>query len=98
MAIKKVFKSHAYKIPISATKSMTGHLVGAAAAVELIATIMSINENKIHPTINYEVPDPECDLDYTPNKPRELLVEYAISNSLGFGGHNSTITVGKFKA
>jgi 3-oxoacyl-[acyl-carrier-protein] synthase II len=96
-AIKKVFGTYAKRIPISSTKSMIGHLLGAAAAVELIATVLSIRDSIIHPTINYEVPDPECDLDYTPNEARHLEVEYAISNSLGFGGHNSVITVGKYR-
>ncbi|MBI4245544.1 MAG: beta-ketoacyl-[acyl-carrier-protein] synthase II, partial [Planctomycetes bacterium] len=73
-----------------------GHLLGAAAAVEFVATIMSINSNRIHPTINYEEPDPECDLDYVPNQMREHQVNIAISNSFGFGGHNSCIAVGKY--
>ncbi|MBI4243537.1 MAG: beta-ketoacyl-ACP synthase II, partial [Planctomycetes bacterium] len=89
LAVKKVFGQGAYKIPISSTKSMIGHLLGAAAAVEFVATIMSINSNRIHPTINYEEPDPECDLDYVPNQMREHQVNIAISNSFGFGGHNS---------
>lgn len=97
MAIKKVFGDHAYRIPISSTKSMTGHLLGAAGSVELIAAILSINKGVIHPTINYENPDPECDLDYVPNTAREISIETALSNSLGFGGHNGTIVVKKFK-
>jgi len=97
MAIKKCFGSAAHQVPISSTKSMTGHLLGAAAAIELLATILSIRDSVVHPTINYETPDPECDLDYVPNQPRKVAVEYAMSNSLGFGGHNSAIVVGKFR-
>ncbi|MDI3534552.1 MAG: 3-oxoacyl-[acyl-carrier-protein] synthase [Thermosediminibacterales bacterium] len=96
MAIKKVFKEHAYKMAISSTKSMTGHLLGAAGAVEFIACILSVKNNIIPPTINYEIPDPECDLDYVPNEARRTEVNYALSNSLGFGGHNTTIIVKKF--
>jgi 3-oxoacyl-[acyl-carrier-protein] synthase II len=97
-AIKRTFGPHAYKMPISSTKSMVGHLLGAAAAVELLATARSIQEDQVHPTINLETADPECDLDYVPNKPRHCTVEYAISNSLGFGGHNSAIIIGKPRA
>jgi 3-oxoacyl-[acyl-carrier-protein] synthase II len=94
-AIKRVFKDHAYNLSISSTKSMIGHLLGAAGAVELIATAFSIKYNIIHPTINLEHPDPECDLDYTPNKMREREVRAAISNSFGFGGHNTAIVLKK---
>jgi 3-oxoacyl-[acyl-carrier-protein] synthase II len=94
-AIKKTFGAHARKIPISSTKSMIGHLLGAAAAVEMVATILSIRDGVVHPTINYETPDPECDLDCVPNEKRRVAVEYAMSNSLGFGGHNSAIVVGR---
>lgn len=94
--IKEVFGDHAQKIAISSTKSMLGHLLGAAGAIELIACIKSLNENIVHPTINYETPDPECDLDYVPNKAREMEVRAAISNSLGFGGHNAALIVKKF--
>ena len=76
---------------------MLGHLIGAAGAVELVVASLSVKNNKIHPTINYETPDPECDLDYVPNEGRELNVNYTISNSFGFGGHNATVVVGKFK-
>jgi 3-oxoacyl-[acyl-carrier-protein] synthase II len=94
-AIKKTFGDAARKIPVSSTKSMTGHLLGAAAAVEAIACILSIRDGVVHPTINYETPDPECDLDYVPNEKRKIDVRYTMSNSLGFGGHNSAIILGK---
>ncbi len=97
LAIKKVFGDHAKKVPISSTKSMTGHLLGAAGGVELIACIMSIKDNMVHPTINYQTPDPACDLDYVPNKSRQVNVNAALSNSLGFGGHNATLIVKRFK-
>jgi 3-oxoacyl-[acyl-carrier-protein] synthase II len=95
-AIKEVFGERAKKIPVSSTKSMIGHLLGAGGAVELIATIMSMEEGVLHPTINYEFPDPDCDLDYVPNKMRKMDVNVALSNSFGFGGHNITIAVKKF--
>jgi 3-oxoacyl-[acyl-carrier-protein] synthase II len=95
-AIKAVFGERAKSIPISSTKSMVGHLLGAGGAVELIATIMSIEEGLLHPTTNYEFPDPNCDLDYVPNQLRKKDVEVAISNSFGFGGHNITLAVRKF--
>ncbi|MEO0238604.1 MAG: beta-ketoacyl-ACP synthase II [candidate division WOR-3 bacterium] len=95
-AIKKLFGEYAYKIPVSSTKSMTGHLLGAAGAVEFIATVMSVYTDKIHPTRNYEFPDPECDLDYVPGTYRELTVNYALSNSFGFGGHNASLLVKKY--
>ncbi len=97
LAIKKVFGEYAYKIPISSTKSMTGHLLGAAGAVELAAVLTCMQNNFIHPTINYETPDPECDLFYVPNKPIEKEINVAISNSFGFGGHNAAIVVKKYK-
>jgi 3-oxoacyl-[acyl-carrier-protein] synthase II len=96
LAIKKAFGERAYKIPISSTKSMTGHLLGGAAAVELAATVIGMQEGFIPPTINYETPDPDCDLDYVPNKMRERQITCALSNSLGFGGHNATIVVKKY--
>jgi 3-oxoacyl-[acyl-carrier-protein] synthase II len=96
-AIRRTFGDYAKKIPVSSTKSMIGHLLGAAAAVELVATVLSIRDGVVHPTINYETPDPECDLDYVPNEKRAVDVRYAMSNSLGFGGHNSAIVVGKFQ-
>jgi 3-oxoacyl-[acyl-carrier-protein] synthase II len=95
-AIRKTFGDVAKKIPVSSTKSMVGHLLGAAAAVELIATALSIRDGVVHPTANYETPDPDCDLDYVPNQKRAVEVKYAMSNSLGFGGHNSAIIIGKF--
>lgn len=98
MAIKKAFKDHAYKLKISSTKSMTGHLLGAAGGIEAIATILTIERGVIPPTINLETPDPECDLDYTPNEACTMDVNYALSNSLGFGGHNGTILFKKYKA
>jgi len=97
-AIKTVFGDQAYKIPIQATKSMIGHLLGAASAAELIATIKSMEAGIIHPTINYQEPDPECDLDYVPNQAREAEVRVAISNSFGFGGHNVCLVIKKFES
>ncbi len=97
LAIKKVFGERAYKIPISSTKSMIGHLLGAAGAIEALATIMTIHTGIIHPTINYENPDPECDLDYVPNEARKKEVNVAISNSFGFGGHNVCLAFKKFE-
>jgi 3-oxoacyl-[acyl-carrier-protein] synthase II len=94
MAIKQVFGVHARELAVSSTKSMTGHLLGASGGIELIACVLSIAHGVIHPTINYVTPDPECDLDYVPNAPRERRVRYAISNSFGFGGHNCTLAVG----
>ena len=92
-AIKAVFGDYAYQVPISSTKSMTGHLMGAAGAVEAIVCVKTIQEGIIHPTINYEYPDPECDLDYVPNVARPADVKIALSNSSGFGGHNATIVI-----
>jgi 3-oxoacyl-[acyl-carrier-protein] synthase II len=97
LAIKKVFGNFAKKVHISSTKSMTGHMLGAAGAVEFIACCLTIKHKVIHPTINYENPDPACDLDYTPNKAIEAKVKVALSNSLGFGGHNATLLVKEFK-
>jgi 3-oxoacyl-[acyl-carrier-protein] synthase II len=97
MAIKKVFGEQAYKVPVSSTKSMTGHLLGAAGGVEIIACVMALRDNTIPPTINYETPDPDCDLDYVPNQARKGTFNVALSNSLGFGGHNATLVVKKFQ-
>jgi 3-oxoacyl-[acyl-carrier-protein] synthase II len=95
-AIKSLFGDYAYKIPISATKSMIGHLLGASGAAELAATLLGMEEDWVPPTINYEFPDPECDLDYVPNKAREVRVNFAISNSFGFGGHNAVIAIKRY--
>jgi len=97
VAIKSVFGERAYKVAISSTKSMTGHLLGAAGAVEAIACLYAIRDGIIPPTINYEFPDPECDLDYVPNTPRKQKVRAAMSNSFGFGGHNATLILGAYE-
>ncbi len=91
VAIKNVFGPHAYRLPISSTKSMIGHLLGAAGAVEAIASFKALQEGLIHPTINYEHPDPECDLDYVPNTARPAELHTVMSNSFGFGGHNACL-------
>ena len=96
-AIKAVFREHAKKIPISATKSMTGHLLGGAGAVEMAACTLAIRDSFVPPTINLDNPDPECDLDYVPHQGREKKVRVAINNSFGFGGHNATLVVTKFE-
>ena len=95
MAIKKVFKDHAKKLMVSSTKSMTGHLLGAAGGIEAIACAIGIKEKIVPPTINYQYPDPDCDLDYVPNSPRKKEFKVALSNSLGFGGHNASIILRK---
>ena len=97
MAIKKSLGAYAKKVMISSTKSMTGHLLGAAGGVEFVVCCLAIKDSVVPPTINYENPDPDCDLDYIPNTARELKIEVAASNSLGFGGHNATLIVKKFK-
>ena len=96
-AIKSVFEDHATKLAISSTKSMTGHLLGAAGGVEAIISVLSIKDGIIPPTINYRTPDPECDLDYVPNEARKQDIKVALSNSLGFGGHNATIVFKKYE-
>jgi len=95
-AIKTVFGEHARSMAVNSTKSMIGHLLGAAGAVEAIATIKSICDSKVHPTINYETPDPECDLNYVPNAGRDWTVNVAISNTFGFGGHNASLLFKKY--
>jgi len=94
-AIKTVFGDHAYAIPCNSTKSMTGHLLGAAGAIELVTILKSIQDNKVHPTINLDTPDPECDLDYVTEGARDWDINYAVSNSFGFGGHNVSLIVGR---
>lgn len=96
-AVKKVFRDYAYKMNLSSTKSMTGHLLGAAGAVESIASVLAIVNDKIPPTINFKTPDPECDLNYTFNKPQDRKVNYALSNAFGFGGHNTSVIFKKFE-
>jgi 3-oxoacyl-[acyl-carrier-protein] synthase II len=96
-ALKIALGNHANKVAISSTKSMIGHLLGAAGAVEAIATLLTINRGMIHPTINYENPDPECDLDYVPNTARRQDVRTAISNGFGFGGHNAVVVLARYE-
>ena len=96
LAIKEVFKAKAYRIPVSSTKSMTGHLLGAAGAVEAVFSILSIRDQVCPPTINYENPDPECDLDYVPNTARKCTINTVVSNGFGFGGTNSTLVFRRF--
>ncbi len=96
-ALKLALGDHAYKVAVSSTKSMIGHLLGAAGAVEAIATLLTITRGIIHPTINYENPDPECDLDYVPNTARRKDVRVAISNGFGFGGHNAVVVLAKYE-
>ncbi len=98
MAIKRLFGEAAYKVPVSSTKSMTGHLLGAAGGVEAVAAIKTVMEDKLPPTINYEEPDPECDLDYVPNTARDTVVDVALSNTYGFGGTNASLVFRKFVA
>lgn len=92
-AIKTLFGDRAYKVPVSSVKSMVGHLLGASGAIELAAMLLGMQEGWIPPTVNYEFPDPECDLDYVPNESRELDINFAISNSFGFGGHNAVVAI-----
>jgi 3-oxoacyl-[acyl-carrier-protein] synthase II len=96
-AIIAAMGDHAYKVNISSTKSMVGHMLGASGAVEFIASVMSINDGVIHPTINYEDPDPECPLNYTPNYAVHKPVSYAMSNSFGFGGHNVSLIIKRYE-
>jgi 3-oxoacyl-[acyl-carrier-protein] synthase II len=92
-AIKTVFGDHAYKLAVSSTKSMTGHLLGAAGAVEAAIGALAIQNQTAPPTMNYQTPDPECDLDYVPNEPRQMEIDVVLSNSFGFGGHNASIVL-----
>ena len=96
-AIKTVFGDHAYKLAVSSTKSMTGHMLGAAGAVEAIFTALTLRDGFLPATVNYQVPDPACDLDVVPNQGREAAVRYALSNSLGFGGHNGSLLLKKWE-
>jgi len=95
-AVKKAFGGHANNLAISSTKSMTGHMLGASGAVEAVITVMAVAEGFLPPTINYKRPDPEYDLDIVPNRGRECEIQYAMSNSLGFGGHNASVIFRKF--
>ena len=95
-AIKQLFGEHAYRMRLSSTKSMTGHLLGAAAAIEAVAAILAIKHQRVPPTINFEHPDPECDLDYTFNEPKDHTIDVALSNAFGFGGHNTTAVFKRF--
>ena len=97
-AIKRVFGDHAYQMNLSSTKSMTGHLLGAAGAIEAIASILAIAHDTVPPTINFEHPDPDCDLNYTFNTPQERPVRAALSNAFGFGGHNTSVVFKKFES
>ena len=97
-AIKKVFGQQAYRVPISSTKSMTGHLLGASGSLEAVICARVLNDGILPATINYETPDPECDLDYVPNTPRAARPQHVMSNSFGFGGHNATLIMSRFSA
>jgi 3-oxoacyl-[acyl-carrier-protein] synthase II len=95
MAIKKAFGDHAYNIPVSSTKSMIGHTLGAAGAIESLICILAMRDGVVPPTINLDNPDPECDLDYVPNVARKAELNYTLSNSFGFGGHNVSLVFGR---
>jgi 3-oxoacyl-[acyl-carrier-protein] synthase II len=98
MAIKRAFGDHAYRVAVSSTKSMTGHLLGGAGGLEAGITVLAIRDQVAPPTINYENPDPLCDLDYVPNEARPLNIEYALSNSFGFGGTNGSLIFKRYSA
>ncbi|HAY78189.1 MAG TPA: beta-ketoacyl-[acyl-carrier-protein] synthase II [Planctomycetaceae bacterium] len=97
LAVKNVFQDHAYKMSLSSTKSQLGHSLGASGGIELVLTVNAVKENVVPPTINLETPDPDCDLDYTPNVPKERTINVAMSNSFGFGGHNASIVIGALR-
>jgi 3-oxoacyl-(acyl-carrier-protein) synthase len=96
-AIKRLFGDYAYQLPISSTKSMVGHALGGAGAIEAVACVKTITDGVIHPTINYEVPDPECDLDYVPNVSRQADVRTTLSNSFGLGGQNACLVLRRYE-
>ena len=96
-AIKALLGKHAYEIPVNSTKSMTGHLLGAAGAIEAVVCALSIENNKVHPTINLKERDPECDLDYVTEGARDVKINVAMSNSFGFGGHNAVIVMRRYE-
>jgi 3-oxoacyl-[acyl-carrier-protein] synthase II len=97
LAIKNTFGEHAYQLAVSSTKSMTGHLLGAAGGIEAVFSVLAIHERRLPPTVNYQHPDPDCDLDYVPNEPREAEINYALSNSFGFGGTNAALLFKRFE-
>src|SRR6516164_4332260 len=98
VAIKRAFGERAYRIAVSSTKSMTGHLLGAAGVVEAIFSVLAIHDKEAPPTINYRTPDPECDLDYVPNTARQMKIDVSLSNSFGFGGTNGSLIFRRFNA
>jgi 3-oxoacyl-[acyl-carrier-protein] synthase II len=94
-AVKRVFGQHAKKLSISSTKSQLGHSLGASGGIEMVITVKSLTDSVVPPTINLTNPDPDCDLDYTPNQPRQRQIRHAMSNSFGFGGHNASLVIGR---
>ena len=96
-AVKRVFEDHAYKVSLSSTKSQVGHSLGASGGIELVLSIKAILNSVVPPTINLDTPDPDCDLDYTPNTPKDREINVAMSNSFGFGGHNASVVVDKLR-